>query len=189
MRALPTPDAHSSFREVALVDLKADKLRDTASLRGNGRVSDAEERIEHRLHARDAVQLDAIYRQLDWKGRGMRPLFSATFDRLIWNEPSIAATTEITPAAVLPARDVALVLIRHTQRESINRRAAVRREVKDVLVTVVEVTRRVDWFEVAARHQLAILVLDADRLDPMNRVLEGEQIPKPEHQLVWQPRI
>ena len=58
-RALTNPAAR--FGEIGLVNFEADKFFNTAALRGNGRISDPKKWIEHRLHAGQAVQLDAPF--------------------------------------------------------------------------------------------------------------------------------
>ena len=53
----------ASFRlgEIGRVNLKPDKVFHATALRGDGRISDSEERIEHRLNAGNAVQLGARF--------------------------------------------------------------------------------------------------------------------------------
>src|SRR5205807_6963229 len=104
----------------------------------------------------------------------MRPLFLAALNRLIRDEPRVAATTAIAPARVGPTRNVALVLIRNAEREPINFNAPALCEVKDVLVTIIQKASRINRLEMAMRDDSAMLFLDADRLDPMNRILQNE---------------
>jgi len=125
------------FREICLVNFEPDKFFHSAALRRDGRVSNSQEWIEHRLDARRAVQFDAPFRQLHWKSRRMRALFLAALDRFIGNEPSIAATTQIASASVTPARNVAFVLIRYSDGEPIELDAPGFSEMKNVLMTVV----------------------------------------------------
>ena len=119
-------------------------------LRSHRRIPNAEERIEHRLHSPDAVELDAVHRQFDRECGRVWPLFVATLDCLVRDEPGVAAAAFIAPAGMLPAGDVALVLIWHAEREAIDRSAAFRGEMEDVFVAIVHVTRRVDRLEVTA---------------------------------------
>ena len=105
----------------------------------------------------------------------MRPLFLAALNRLIRDEPRVAATTAIAPARVGPTRNVALVLIRNTEREPINFNAPALGEVKDVFVTIIQKASRTNRLEMTARDDSAIFLLDADRLDPMNRVLQNNR--------------
>ena len=58
-RALPNPALR--LGEIGLVNFEADKFFNTAALRGNGRISDPKKRIEHCVHARDAVEFDAPF--------------------------------------------------------------------------------------------------------------------------------
>ncbi len=110
--------------QVLIVNFEADEFRHAALLSSQGGVPDPKKRIEHRLRAADAMQLNAIHRQLDRERRGMRPFFVAALDRLVRHEPGVAAATQIASACVTPTRDVALVLIRHAKREAIHRRRA-----------------------------------------------------------------
>jgi hypothetical protein len=96
------------------------------------------------------MQLDAIHRQLHRERSGMRALFVAALDRLVRDKPGIAAAARIAPAGVAPTRDVALVRVRNTERQSVDGRSAFRREVEDVFVAVVEETRRANRLEVTA---------------------------------------
>ena len=51
-----------------------------------------------------------------------------------------------------PARDVALVLIRHAKRQPIQFDATGLREMKNVFVAIVEKSRRIDRLEMAERR-------------------------------------
>src|SRR5690349_7173343 len=114
----------------------------------------------------------------------MRTLLRATLNRFVGNKPGIAATTPVLSFRVRPARNIALVGVRDTQRQAIDRRPAFRGEMENVFVTIVQVTRRADRIEMAARTYLASRFIDRDRLDPMDRVLENEQVAEPKNQLV-----
>src|SRR6185312_13447529 len=118
------------------------------------------------------MKVDAIHRQLDRKGRRMRTLFRPPLDRFVGNEPGIAPTTQIAPAAMAPARNVALVLIGHAEGEAIERRLSLWREVENIFVAIVQVTRRADRLEMPARDLLVHVVRQTDRLDPVDCVLE-----------------
>ena len=106
-------------------------------------------------------------------------------NRFVWNEPGIPATTQIASAGMRPTGNIALVLIRNTERESINFNAPALGEVKDILVTIIEKASRTNRLEMTARDDSAIFLLDADRLDPMNRVLQNKQVTQLHHDLVW----
>src|ERR1700730_18829776 len=85
-------DSSLHLREIIFIDLEPDKLFHAAPLRRDGRVSDPEKRIEHRLHAGSAVQLDAPFRELNGKRGGMRPFFCAALNCFVRNKPGVAAT-------------------------------------------------------------------------------------------------
>ena len=71
----------------------------------------------------------------------MRSFLRATLDCFIRDEPGVAAAAPILSLGVSPARDVALVGIRDTKSEPIDRRPAFGREMKDVFMAIVEITR------------------------------------------------
>ena len=139
-----------------------------------------------RALGREAMQFTASF---DGKRRGMRPIFLATHDGFVGNEPGVAAAAPIASAGVAPARDVTLVGVRNTEGEPIDRSVTFRGEMENVFVAVVQIPRRTDRFEMAARNEFAVFVFDRDRLDPMDRVLEDEQIAQPQDELVRQHRI
>src|SRR5437763_1469231 len=116
----------------------------------------------------------------------MRPFPGAALDCFVGNEPSIAAATSIPSVRMTPSRDVTLVGVRHTERETIDRSFSLERQMENVFVAIVEIARRTDRLEMPARNQLARFVLDRDRFDPMDRVLQDEQIAQPKNQLVRQ---
>src|SRR3954454_546344 len=97
------------------------------------------------------MQFDAVHCELNRKGGGMRPLFVATLDRLVGHEPGVAATTQIVSAGVTPARDVGFVRVGNAEREAVDRSTAFCREMEDVLMAIIQVTRRVDRLEMTAR--------------------------------------
>ena len=97
-RALPNPSRR--FRQICLVNFKPNEFFYAAISCRDRAVSDAQKGVKQGLHARRAVQLDAPFRKLNWKGRGMRPFFLAALNRLIRNEPCVAATTAVAPTRV-----------------------------------------------------------------------------------------
>src|SRR3954462_11815184 len=99
------------------------------------------------------MQPDAPFRQLHRECRRMRTLLGATLNRFVRNEPSIAATAPVFSFRVPPASDVPFVGVRNAEREPINRRPAFRREMEDIFVAIVEITRRADRFEVTPRSR------------------------------------
>ena len=134
-------------------------------------IADAEERIEHRLHTLNSVQLDAIHRQLHWERRRMRSISIAALDRLIRHKPGVAAAAFISAAGVTPTRDIALILIGHAEREPVDRRPSLSGEMENEFVSIVQVTGRVDRLEMPARNRGATLVLEGDRLYPVDGIL------------------
>ena len=135
------------------------------------------------------MQPDAIRRQLRPETSPDAVALSRDADRLVGNEPGIAAAAPIASARVAPARDVALVRVRNAEREPIDRRATFGREMKNVFVAIIQKTRRTDRLEMSARNQFALLVFDRDRLDPMDRILQNEEIAQAQNELVRQQRI
>src|SRR5437660_11978947 len=106
----------------------------------------------------------------------MWALLLAALNRFIRNEPCVAATTQIAASRMCPARDIALVLVWNAECQSIDLNMAGDREMKDVLVTIVQKPLRVDRFEMSARYGRAVFVLNGDCLDPMNAVLQDKRL-------------
>src|SRR5678816_4485274 len=102
---------------------------------------------------------DAIHCQLHREGGRMRPLLRPPLDGFVGHKPGVAATTPVAPAGMTPTRDVGFVRIRHAERESVERRLPLRREMKDVFVTIVEEARRADRLEMAARNLTCALLV------------------------------
>ena len=119
----------------------------------------------------------------------MRPLFRAALDRLVRNEPGVAATTPVAPARVAPARNVRFVGVGNAEREAIERRFSFGREMENIFVAVVQKAGRTDRLEMSARNFFAGIVRDRDRFDPVNRVLQNEEFAQSQDQLVRQHRI
>jgi hypothetical protein len=160
------------FYEISLVDFKSDKFFHAAAPSSDGGISNAEKRIEHRFDSGDAVQFDAPFGELNRKRRGMRPLLGAALNRLVRNEPGIAAATQIASASMTPAGDVAFVLVRYAKRKPIKLSTPSFREMKNVLMAIVKKPFRIDRLEVTVRFEIALSIFNCDRLDPVNRVLQ-----------------
>src|SRR5207247_11226645 len=105
------------------------------------------------------------------------------------NEPGVAATTHIASARMAPACDVALVLIRNTKCEPINFDVTSFREMENIFMTVVEEPLRTDRFEMTIRSNFSFYILDGNRFDPVNAILQHKKIAQSHHDLVWQHRI
>ena len=83
------------------------------------------------------MELDAILRERDRKRGRMRTLFFPALNRFVRNEPGVAAAAEVASTRMTPARDVALIGVRHAERETINVDLAGEREVKNVFVAII----------------------------------------------------
>src|SRR5262249_22328088 len=157
--------------EINPVDLKADESLHAAALGRDCGIPDAEKRIEHGFDARDAVQFDAPFSELNRKRRRMRPLVLAALNRLVGNKPGVPATAKIAPTSVRPSRDVTFVLIWNAECKPINFHSPRLRKVKDVLVTIVKKPLRIDWLEMTVRLQITVSIFNGDRFDPVNGIL------------------
>src|SRR3954462_10884034 len=104
----------------------------------------------------------------------MRSLFRASLNGFVGNKPNISAAPAVLSFGVAPSCDVALVRIRNSEGQPIDRRPTFGREMENIFMAIVQVARRADRFEVTARSRQAVIVLDRDRLDPVNRVLKNE---------------
>ena len=95
-----------------------------------------------------------------------------------------------------PARDVRLVLVLHADRPPVERRLAVGREMEDELVAVVEEALAVDRL-VVADGQIVLepgarageRLLDGDRLDPVDGVLQLQMRPRRLRHVERRPRV
>ena len=90
------------------------------------RAAEAGERIHRHLNPLQAVQPQALLGQPRRERRRMRPVAVAVLNRLVRDEPGVAAAAHAARRAA-PARDVRLVLIGHAERQPVEagrRRAA-----------------------------------------------------------------
>ena len=83
-----------------------------------------------------------------------------------------------------PASDVALVLVRNAECKPIDVDLAVDGEVKNVFVAVVQKSFGTDRLKMSERA-----IVDGDRFDPVDRVLQNEQIAQLEYNFVRKHRI
>src|SRR5262245_53412744 len=111
---------------------------------------------------------------------------------------------------MLPASDIALVLIRHAKCESIQFDKSRLCEMKKVFVAVVKKSRRIDRLEMAERancfsrfpgcraegarsgapsRATATMILNRNGFDPVNRVLQREEFAQCHHDFMRQHRI
>src|SRR5438477_13191392 len=114
----------------------------------------------------------------------MRSLLGATLDCFVGNEPGVAAAAAVAPARVRPARDVTFVLVRNAEREPVDVDLAVDGEMKNVFVAVVQKSFRTDRLKMSERP-----IVDGDRLDPVNGVLQNEELAQLKDNFVWKHRI
>ena len=105
--------------QVGLVDVGADEVHAEPRARDR-RAAEAGERIHRDLDPRQAVQAQALLRQPRREGRRMRPIAIAPLDRLVGNEPGVAAAADALGRAA-PAADVRLILIGHAERQPVER--------------------------------------------------------------------
>ena len=141
----------------------------------------------------------------------MRPFFLAALNCFVGDEPRVPAATQIFSPSMRPTRDVALILIRHPKRQPIQFDATGLREMKNIFVAIVEKSRRIDRLEMTKRFDtafdphLALRVrvgiatgrslqrmevrVDRDGFDPVNRVLQHEQIAQRHDDFVGQHRV
>ena len=130
------------------------------------------------------MELDAIPRERDGECSRMRPLLRAALDRFVGNKPGVAAAARVSPARVRPASDVALVLVRHTEREPVDVDLAVDGEMKNIFVAVVEKSFRTDRLKMSECS-----LVDSDRFDPVNRILQNEEIAELKNNFVRKKRV
>ena len=114
----------------------------------------------------------------------MRSLFFATLNRLVRNEPGIAAAPEIASSRVRPAHDVTLVLVWDSDGEPIEVHTPSLREVKNVFVAIVEKTFRIDRLEVAVRANLSFSIFDRYGFNPVNHILQNKHVSQSRDELM-----
>ena len=105
------------FLEISVIDFESDKFFYATASRCHGGITDAEKRIQHGFDARASMQFDAPFSELNRERRGMRSFFFSTLNRFVRHKPGVPATTQILPRSMRPPCDVALVLIRYSQRQ------------------------------------------------------------------------
>ena len=165
-----------------LVELDADEAHPQCRA-CNGGTAQSQEWIGGDADAGHAVQLEAVRRQPPRERGRVRPLLVAALNGVVGQEPGVAAASQAR-TRLLPPRDVRLVLILHADRPPIDRGLAGPAEMKDELVAVVEKALAVDGLVVADREVVGEAgprsrqrLLDGDRLDPVNDVLQFEVRP------------
>ena len=118
------------------------------------------------------------------EGGGVRAVLVAALDGVVGNEPGVAPAAAVG-AARAPPGDVRSVLVLDADAAAIERRPSRRREVEDELVAVVQEARAVDRLVVTdrqvalqARGEAGRVLVDGDRLDPVDGVLQVEALPR-----------
>ena len=177
------------FGEIGLVDFEPDKFFHAAALRANGRISDSKKWIKHRLHTRNAVQFDAPFGQFYWKRRRMRSLLRAALNCFVWNKPGVPTTTQVASACMPPACNVALVLIRNAEREPVDFDTTGLREMENVLMAVVQKPLGTDRLEMPVGLGTVLSILNGDRFDPVNCILQDKQGTEMHYDFMGQHRV
>src|SRR5439155_5103162 len=144
----------------------------------------------------------------------MRSFFLAVLNGLVRNKPSIAATAKIAASSMRPARDVAFVLIWNPDSEPIQFDTSGFGEMKNIFVTIVQEALGADRLEMTvranccsrfpvesaapicllpsrrvARRATATTIVDRDRFDPVERVLQLEGTAQRHDDFMWQHRV
>src|ERR1041384_219838 len=120
------------------------------------------------------MQFDAPFGQLDWERCGVRSFFFPALNCFVRNEPRVATATEIAPARVGPAGDVAFVLIWNSYGKPIEFDTTGLREVKNIFVAIIQESFGADRLEMPIRANLSVRIFDGDRFDPLDHVLQHE---------------
>ncbi|MEI9893330.1 MAG: hypothetical protein WDN28_05370 [Chthoniobacter sp.] len=112
-------------------------------------------------------------------------------DRLVGDEPVVppAAPVPLHAARVRPAGDVAFVRVGDADGKAIDRHVAGAREMKDVFVAIGEVALGVDRLEMAHAQFVGPPGLDGHRFDPVDGILQAEEVLKRQDELVREQRI
>src|SRR5438132_11383482 len=122
----------------------------------------------------------------------MRALLRAALNCLVRNKPSIPATTQIASAGVRPTRDIALVLIRNTEGQPVDFDVTSLREMKNVFMAIVQKALGTNGFEMSVRSPFtkqSLRLRNRDRFNPVNSVLQNEQIAQSDNDFVRQHGI
>ena len=176
------------------VELDADEV-EAEPYGCNRGVAQAEEGVEHEAGPFEPVQAHALLGHLRRERRRMRAVAVAALDGLVGHEPGIAAAAQPV-AGRCPALDVGGVLVGHSNGAPVEPRAPAGREMKDVLVAVVDEALAVDGLVVAysdiaveAGRRAGLCAIDRDRLDPVDRVLKLEVAASHLSDFEWDPGV
>ncbi len=116
----------------------------------------------------------------------MRSLFCAALDRFVGDEPGIATASQIAAPCMRPARNIAFVLIWNSKREPINFNVTGFCEMENIFVAIVEESLRANGFEMSIGANVAITIFNRNRFDPVNCVLQNEEIAQFHHDFMRQ---
>ena len=153
--------------------------------------SDSQEGIQKDGVLSLSMEKDALLDESGREGGRVRALIFPGTDCLVGDEPGVPPAAEIRPSGVLPSLDIGFVSVGNTACPAIKLNGARFRQVKDELVAVIDIALGIDWFEVSRADRLMFTRLYGDGLDPVEGVLELEQLVggKGEEQLVRQEGV
>src|SRR5260370_24954569 len=131
-------------------------------------MSNAEEWV-HDHSALPAVQPYALDRKLGRKCGWMGPLLCALVNGFIGNKPSVAPAALVLAVCVGPTSNVGFVGVGHADSQSIQLCFALRSEMKNVFMAIVQEPGRVNRLEVPVGMRLCS-PFNRDGLDPVDRL-------------------
>ena len=94
--------------------------------------------VEHDDVLAGPVDFDAVHGQLHGKSGRVGTFLLSINDSLVRDKPVVPTASQIPALRVRPPVDVGLVRIRDTEREAMQRRIAVLRQVENVLMAIVD---------------------------------------------------
>src|SRR6266571_7213019 len=130
----------------------------------------------HDHSALPAVQPYALDSKLCRECGWVRPLLCPLVYGFIGNKPRVAPATFVLAVRVGPTINVGFVSVGHADSQSIQLCFALRSEMKNVLVAIVQEPARVDRFEMPVRVRFRS-PLNRDGLDPVDGIMQVKQLP------------
>ena len=106
--------------QISFVNIRPDEVDAQPRARDSG-AAEAGKRVHHRFDTTEAVEAKALLRKPRGKGRRVRPIAIAPLNRLVRDEPGVAAAADAVGGGA-PARDVRLVLVGHSERQPVQAR-------------------------------------------------------------------
>jgi hypothetical protein len=88
----------------------------------------------------------------------VRPIFGSLVDGFVGDEPSIATTAFVSFIRMSPPFNIAFVCVWHSNRDAIQLRGALRSEVKNILMAIIQESARIYGLEMAIRMRAVIPV-------------------------------